>query len=150
MTSHFPHDPDGDCPDARSLGDEELASALRASAAGSDPAVGSVELLIGQGSWLLRDDFRQFISVGVGFSAGRLMAVVDWDAVMAADLPASSGESQVLAIAAELAGVDCGRPLADLVCGLDDRNLLRVLRAIARAHGPARSGLKDHPDRLRH
>jgi hypothetical protein len=139
MTSHFPHDPDGDCPDARSLGDEELASALRASAAGSDPAVASVELLIGQGSWLLRDDFRKFISVDLGFSDGQLMAVVDWESVLAADLPASSGESQLLAIAAELTGVDSGRPLADLVCGLDDRNLLRVLRAITRAHGPASS-----------
>jgi hypothetical protein len=96
-------------------------------------------LLIGQRSWLLRDDFGQFISVDLEFSDGRLMAVVDWEAVLAADLPASSAESQLLAIAAELSSVDSGRPLADLVCGLDDRNLLRVLRAITRAHGPASS-----------
>jgi hypothetical protein len=135
MTSHFPHDPDDDRIDARGLGVEEMASAMRAAAAGSGPAVASVELLIGPGKWLLRDDFRQFISVDPGFSDGRLMAVVDWETVLAADLPVSSGESQLFAIAAELAGTDSGRPLADLVCGLDDRNLLRVLLTITRAHG---------------
>jgi hypothetical protein len=139
MTSHFAHNPDGDRRDARGLGDEELASALRVAVAGSDSAVASVELLIGHGGWLRRDDFRQFASVDLAFSDGRLMAVVDWKAALAADLPASSGESQLLAIAAELAGTDSGRPLADLLCGLDDRNLLRVLRAITRAHGPASS-----------
>jgi hypothetical protein len=140
MTCQFPQ-PDtqygDDDRDARGLGDGELAEALRAAAAGGDPATASVELLIGQGGWLRRDDFRKLTSVQPGFSDGRLLAVIDWDAVLGAHLSASSGEAQVLAIAAELAGTDSGQPLADLVCGLDDRNLLRVLRAITRAHGRA-------------
>jgi hypothetical protein len=139
MTSHFPLDPDGDCRDARGLGDEELASALRASAAGSDPAVASVELLIGQGSWLLRDDVRKFISVDLGFSDGQLMAVVDWESVLAADLPRLIRR---VAVARHRRRTDRRRLRTTARrprLRSHDRNLLRVLRAITRAHGPASS-----------
>ena len=47
--------------------------------------------------------------------------------------PLSSSEARILRLAAELAGVDTGVPLGDLLSGLDDGNARLVLDAIAHA-----------------
>jgi hypothetical protein len=128
--------PGGEEPDvsARDLRFEDVAGALRAYADGSHLTEAAVELLIEHGHWLRRSDFLDCIDINRQPS-GRLLAVVDWYAVNAIGLPGSSGELQLLAIVGELAGVDSGRPLADLIRGLDDTNHLRVLHSLARAHG---------------
>ena len=60
---------------------------------------------------------------------------MDWVAVPAfADRAAcSSSEARVLRLAAELAGVDTGHPMADLLMSLDDSNSRLVLFAVAHA-----------------
>lgn len=50
------------------------------------------------------------------------MAAVDWKRAASAQLATSSTETQMLAIAHELAGIDSGRPLGDLISGLDQTN----------------------------
>jgi len=113
---------------------EGLAATLLAQAEGSYPAEAAVGLLIEHGSWLARADFHAFVDVGPSFGDDRvLMASVDWEAAIAANLPASSSETQMLAVAAELAGVDTGRTLQDLLCGLDRANTTLVIRAVLHA-----------------
>lgn len=113
---------------------EGLVAALLAQAEGSYAAEAAVGLLIEQGSWPARADFHAFVDVGPSLGDDRvLMASVDWEAAIAANLPASSSEAQMLAVAAELAGVDTGRTLQDLLCGLDRANTTLVIRAVLHA-----------------
>jgi hypothetical protein len=113
---------------------EGLVAALLAQAGGSYAAEAAVGLLIEHGSWPARADFHAFVDVGPSLGDDRvLMASVDWEAAIAANLPASSSETQMLAVAAELAGVDTGRTLQDLLCGLDRANTTLVIRAVLHA-----------------
>jgi hypothetical protein len=121
----------GACP----LSFADLVDALRTQAAGGYAVEASVELLIEHGNWLRRNDFVRCIDVQATFDHCALMASVDWDAVYAGNLVASSSEEQILALASELAGHDSGRPLDQLLCGLDDTNLGRVVRAVLHAAG---------------
>src|ERR1700720_3062292 len=101
---------------------EDLAEALRSQAEGVFCAEAAVGLLVGHGSWLLRDDFvGDFVECFEGV-ADQEMAVVDWrGAVGALDrgaLPCSSSEEQILRLVASFAeGVPVD--LRDAVCGLD-------------------------------
>lgn len=101
-------------------------------AAGSYADEAAVELLIAHGTWLHRDDFLARC-VEYDHDGSRPVAWVDWDAIAAFldDTGCSSSEARMLRLAAELAGIDTGRPLADLLSGLDDRNSLLVVDAIA-------------------
>ena len=113
---------------------EGVAAALLAQAEGSYSAEAAVGVLIEHRSWLARADFISFIEVAPSLGDERvLMASVDWEAAFAANLPASSSETQMLAVAAELAGVDTGRSLQDLLCGLDWANTTLVIRAVLHA-----------------
>ena len=113
---------------------EALAAAMLAQAEGSYAAEAAVGLLVEHGSWPARADFHAFVDVGPSLGDDRvLMASVDWEAAIAANLPASSTEAQMLAVAAELAGVDTGRTLQDLLCGLDRANTTLVIRAVLHA-----------------
>ncbi len=113
---------------------ERLAFALFAQAEGSYTAEASVGLLVEHGSWLARADFVRFVDVAASFGNDRVvMAWVDWEAALAAELAASSSEIQMLAVAAELAGVDTGRTLQDLLGGLDRTNTTLVIRAVLHA-----------------
>ncbi|MHB1533092.1 MAG: hypothetical protein ACYC1D_00460 [Acidimicrobiales bacterium] len=113
---------------------ERLGAALLAQAEGAYAAEAAVGLLIEHRSWLARADFVRFVDVAHSFHDDRVvMASVDWEAALAANLAASSSETQMLAVAAELAGVDTGRSLQDLLGGLDRTNTTLVIRAVLHA-----------------
>lgn len=125
---------------------DELSTALRAAAVGGYGQEAAVELVLAHGSWLRRPDFvGRFVQVTTARPDSSrtpprspYLAWVDWCGALAADLPCSSSERQVLALAAELAGVDSGQALGALVTGLDDRNIAHLLRAVAHANRGAR------------
>ena len=116
---------------------DDLATALRACATGIYPLEAGVALLIGNVTFLHRDDFTtRFIEHGT--SSGTPMAAVDWDtaitALQAGELPCSGGERRILLLSASLAG---GIPvdLRDTVTGIDDHNTARLVTAIRHASG---------------
>jgi hypothetical protein len=92
--------------------------------------------LIGHRWWLVRDEFLVHVEFCRGFH-GESMAAVDWRAAWTAlegYLPCSSGERQILRIAASIAE---GLPidLRDAVTSLDAVNSVRVARAVLAAGG---------------
>jgi len=99
----------------------------------------AVELLIGNGLWLYREDFLEIaVEFGRGIIGGAVMAAVDWEAAVAAleagGLPCSGGEGRMLRLAASMAGgvaVDLGSALP----GLDERNITLVAGAVLHAAG---------------
>ena len=108
------------------LADSQLAAALNAGA-GDWSQQAAVELLVSNGSWMARWELRRAVEI-VEHNDGELHGWVDWQEVdMSA--PASSGELRILELARSLGGVASPRPLSDLLVGLDDRNLARVLHA---------------------
>jgi hypothetical protein len=111
------------------LSDDQLAVALQAGIVGSDWAEqAAVDLLVQQRSWLRRAELRQAIVAAI--IDGELCAWVIWHEVTT-DVPASSGELRIRALAASLAGVASERNLGDLLTSLDHTNTARVLRAIS-------------------
>lgn len=109
-----------------------LGALLMGSAEGFYATEAAARLLVEHFRWLDRDDFR-LACVNLDDDAGHPVAWVDWDAVpgFVEAAPCSSTEAQVLRLCAELAGVDTGVGLADLLGGLDDRNGPLVVEAIA-------------------
>ena len=111
----------------------------------------AVELLIGHRWWLVRDDFLVYVEFCRGFR-GESMAAIDWRAVWTAledgGLPCSSGERQVLRVAASIAeGVPID--LRDAVTSLDAVNSVLVARAVLAAggHHGAAAALAEVPGR---
>lgn len=107
-------------------------------------AEAAVELLIGHGSWLYREDFLEIaVESGRGITSGAVMAAVDFEAAAlaleAGALPCSGGEGRVLRIAASIAA---GVPvdLRETVTGLDENNA--VLAAAAVLHAAGRRDLR--------
>ncbi len=99
----------------------------------------AVELLVGHRVWLTRADFAAAaLTSGRDGITGVTMMSVDFEAALAArragGLPCSSGEEQILALAASIAA---GVPVAlgDLVSGLDEDNAVRVAIAVLHAAG---------------
>jgi hypothetical protein len=119
---------------------DELATVLRACAAGLYPLEAGVALLTAEGTFLQRDDFTsRFIEHGTSIKDGTTpMAAIDWDAAATAlhagEIPCSGGERRILMLSASLAG---GTPvdLRDAATGLDDRNVQRLVTAILHASG---------------
>jgi hypothetical protein len=105
----------------------------------------AVELLIGHRWWLVRDDFLVHVEFCRGFH-GESMAAIDWLAAWTAledgHMPCSSGERQILRVAASIAE---GLPidLRDAVSCLDAVNSVLVARAVLAAggHHEAAAGL---------
>ena len=117
----------------------DTAAAMRVWAKGLLGLEAAVELLIGHGTWLTRADFAAAaLASGRDGITGAVMMSVDFEAALAArragGLPCSSGEEQILALAASIAA---GVPVAlgDLVCGLDEDNAVRVAIAVLHAAG---------------
>lgn len=116
-----------------------LEAALRAGADGLYALEAGVGLIIAHGSWLDRQDFRQFIHIGDSItSPGTELAVIDWKAAIAAldvgECPGSSGEEKMLRLAASLAG-DVPVRLGEAVTGLDDHNAGLLAKAILHTSG---------------
>jgi len=99
----------------------------------------AVELLIGNRSWLIREDFLEIaVEFGREASSCRPMAAVDFVAVAGAletgVLPCSGGEGRVLRIAASIAeGVPVD--MREAVTGLDEDNAVLAAAAVLRAAG---------------
>jgi len=121
--------------DPRRLGD-----ALRVGACGIHPLEAGTGLLIECGSWLHRDDFaRRFITADTSISDGvTLLASIDWEAAVTAlhagELPASGGERRMLLLASSIAGGTLVS-LNDALPGIERRNAILAVKAIARATG---------------
>jgi hypothetical protein len=116
-----------------------LADALLALADGSPALRAAIGLLIDHGLWVKRLAERPALLL-IDYSGPAPKAYgIDWPKVVQAleakELPASSGELRILAIAASLADTAARIPLGDAVSGLDATNLDRVLAAIAEANG---------------
>ncbi|MFG3058999.1 hypothetical protein ACGFYM_10425 [Streptomyces sp. NPDC048231] len=119
-----------------------LADTLQAAADGSPTLRAAIDLLIDHGLWVKRLAERPGL-LFIDYSGPAAVAYgVDWlkvvQALEAKELPASSGELRILAIAASLADTAARIPLGDAVSGLDATNLDRVLAAVAAANGRAR------------
>ena len=113
---------------------DQLAVLLRASAAGYYTDEAAALLVYGHRSWLTRRDFTA-ACLNYDHDGTAPIAWIDWEAVPAyvERAACSSSEGRVLRLAAELAGVDTGVPLGDLLTSLDDDNSRLVLAAIAHA-----------------
>ena len=117
-----------------------LPGALTASAGGIHTLEAATDLIIGCGYWLHREDFTcRFVTVGPdSCDAGTMLASIDWEAAVTAldagELPCSGGERRVLRLAASIAA---GTPvsLSDALTGIDDRNAVLAIQAVARAAG---------------
>jgi len=113
--------------DVEALSPDELADALEVFDASCDYRA-AIGLIIEQGSWLRKHEFRQAVQAWVDRD-GQVVALVDWEEVDV-DGPASSGELRILEIARSLVGIPGNRSLRDLLNSLDDYNVARVLRAM--------------------
>jgi hypothetical protein len=116
-----------------------LTAALRAGADGLYTLEAAAGLIIAHGSWLAREDFRCFITVGTSITGpGTELASIDWEAAISAldagGLPSSSGERRMLRLAASLAG-QAPVTLGDAVTGIDDRNVALLVKAVLHASG---------------
>ncbi|MET7908629.1 hypothetical protein ACFYS7_06115 [Streptomyces avermitilis] len=117
----------------------ELADTLQTAADGSPALRAAVGLLIDHGLWVKRLAERPGLLL-IDYSGPSPDAYgVDWpkvvEALEAKELPASSGELRILAIAASLADTAARISLGDAVTGLDTTNLALVLKAITLANG---------------
>jgi hypothetical protein len=114
-----------------------------AHASGVYSAEASAGLLIRHRRWLDRRDFvEQFVTMADeedGVGSFTPMAAIDWPAAVAAledGLPCSSGDEQVLRIAASI-GAGTPVDLGDALCALDGANLTLVAEAVLHAGGLA-------------
>jgi hypothetical protein len=113
---------------------DQLAELLQQSAAGYYPAEAAARLLCEHRIWLERADFLA-ACVDYDHDGTTPVAWVEWPAVpgFLDRASCSSSEDRILRLAAELAGVDTGQPLVELLTSLDDHNARRVVDAIAHA-----------------
>ena len=111
---------------------------LRADAWGAYAAEAAVELLIAHEWWLHRDDFVNTFVATDPTGSDMPAAWIDWTGAVAAldagRLPSSSGEAQILRVAASIAA---GVPvdLRQALTGLDGDTVPLVARAVAHAGG---------------
>jgi hypothetical protein len=100
----------------------------------------AVGLLIGNGTWLYRQDFLD-TAVEIIAETGREMAFVDFtaaaDALTAGDLPCSAGERAVLQVAAGIAA-GCPVNLEDALTSMDTANAALLADAVLHAAGARR------------
>lgn len=134
-----------DCPwydtdnGAVTIDPDQLADTLQATAASSPALRAAVGLLVDHGLWIKRLAERPGLLL-IDYSGPDPEPYgVDWlkvvEALAAKELPASSGELRILALAASLADTAARIPLGDAVSGLDTTNLALVLKAIVTANG---------------
>ncbi|WP_405193231.1 hypothetical protein [Streptomyces anulatus] len=134
-----------DCPwcdtdnGAVTIDPDQLTITLQTGADGSMALRAAIGLLVDHGLWIKRLAERPGLLL-IDYSGPVPEPYgVDWlkvvEALAAKDLPASSGELHILALAASLADTAARIPLGDAVTGLDSTNLALVLKAIVTANG---------------
>ncbi|MFD7277046.1 hypothetical protein ACFV80_08295 [Streptomyces sp. NPDC059862] len=138
-----------DCPwydadnGAVTIDPDELADTLKTVADGSPCLRAAINLLVDHGLWIRCLAERPGLLLIDYTGPAPEPYGVDWvkvvEALAAKELPASSGELRILAIAASLADTAARIPLGDAVSGLDATNLDRVLTAICEANGRPRA-----------
>jgi hypothetical protein len=114
----------------------ELAEQLHEHVMGINADTAAVDLITQHGVWLRRRDFAPFVR-HARYDTGEPMAEIRWRAAHTAlrrgHLPCSGSEADVLAIACSLAiGVPIS--LRRVLGNLDDRNFVRVMRALGIAN----------------
>ena len=116
-----------------------LTEPLRAHARGTYPDEAAIELLISHNVFLHRSDFTdRFIEPSTHPIDGTPMAAIDWPAAITAldygHLPCSTGEEQLLRLAASLAE---GLPvsLRDSLTSIDSRSINLLIRAVLHTAG---------------
>jgi len=116
-----------------------LAQALRTHARGLHPDEAAIEFLISHNVFLRRSDFTaRFIEPSRHPTDGTPMAAIDWPAAITAldygHLPCSSGEEQILRLAASLAE---GLPvsLRDALTSIDRRGINLLIKAVLHTTG---------------
>jgi hypothetical protein len=121
---------------------DALATGLEATARSDYGTEAAAQLLIGHARWLERPDFRDALVLTDRERCSPPVVWVHWPAVPAfvTTAPCSTSEARILRLAASLAGTNTGRPLADLLSGLDVTNAGLVAGAIAHvlSHGGRR------------
>ena len=125
-------------PSAVELSPVEMAAGLRAWAAGRPAAEAAVELLIGHGVWLGRNEFCELAWV----DGDRVAVDPEELAILTFIAEADQADLAVLTLTVGLLGVEIIDPLADLRGALDCDALARVVEAVARCgrwpeHGAA-------------
>jgi len=110
---------------------EELAAALLFGAEGLPGDEAGIDLLVSDGTYLARNDFRRFVDP-VGDSG---MIWVDFAGVLNADLPGTKSEHRLLLLSAELHGRKTEYCLVDLLTGHDRHAASLILLAVAHALG---------------
>lgn len=127
---------------------DALVAGLRTQAHGVYAAEAAVELLIAHGAWLRRTDFRHELVDGPRGD----FAWIDWHRIpeFLEHAGCSGSEARILALAAELVGVDTGRGLDELLSPtFDDVNRRLVLDTVAHTLNlPAGSRPERTVDRL--
>ena len=119
---------------------ELLVSCLREDAGGLLADTAAVDLLARHHTWLARPDFRRHIHIGRCHATDTPLAYIRWRAALTAltsgQLPCSTGEADILRIAAGL-GANIPVQLRHVLGGLDRHNIGLVTDAIVYANGTA-------------
>ena len=117
---------------------ELLVACLREHAGGLLADTAAVDLLARHHTWLARTDFRRHIPIGRCPTTDTPLAYIRWRAALTAltsgQLPCSSGEADILRIAAGL-GATIPVHLRHVLSGLDRHNIALVTDAITHANG---------------
>ncbi|MCP3822506.1 hypothetical protein NLX86_31795 [Streptomyces sp. A3M-1-3] len=117
----------------------ELAQILWRAAEGWTAQTAAITLLAAHGTWIPRLTGHPDLLLIDDDEGEPYPYGIDWHKVAAAlaagQLPGSSSELRILAIAASLGDSDVPVRLGDAVTGLDGTNLGLVLQAIATANG---------------
>ena len=116
----------------------DLPTMLRQHVQGLHHLEAAVDLLIAHDRWLRRGEFLAACVIhDRHFLDDHPIAYIDWDLVVGflAETSASSSETRMLLIAAELADVATGWTISELLSGLDDTNTRLVLDAVAHHNG---------------
>jgi hypothetical protein len=127
-----------DTPSVEGLPVEELAAGLGrwASVCGNPAAPAAIALLVTDGRWLLRPEFRELVWVDDD------LAGIDGDelAGLAMLAPGTPGELAVAEVAGSLLGATLYRSLDQVAVLLEPDALALVLQSLAAVGGWARSG----------
>ena len=124
---------------AEAMPASQLACLLYDAADGLCADIAAVMLLDRHGHFLHDPAFRRIIAAGSCLTTGQPLAVIRWNAAIAAleagQLPCTGSEQAILRIAASLADPRIAVRLRENLGSLDARNIALVTDAITAANG---------------